>query len=249
LTSAGVLDTTFGNMGYARLTLTDLDPRSQFRGVSLDSNGKIVAGGTFIIGSGISFRIGAGVARFEANGTIDATYGENSGWTQFFLNDFEAFFFKSTLIDDEVYLSGFMEDITTPPFTSYKSAVVKFDSSGLVDTAWGTSGYVVQNLSSSTGTFDQADSVVACCDGGILVGGLTDISPGNPEGFIYRLDSTGAIDTNWASPSGILRLNVDTTVTELGIYNEAEEDFLVYAAGSDTTSKTITKFSVTNVFP
>ena len=74
LTSAGAIDTTFGNSGVARFAISTVDERSD-RGtaVTIQPDGKIMVGGRTQVTPGLGFDFL--LLRLDANGALDTTFG------------------------------------------------------------------------------------------------------------------------------------------------------------------------------
>ena len=82
-TASGTLDTTFNSTGYNLFLPPGINnPRAGE--IALQADGKIVVAGTC---SGIDGRIDILVARFNANGTLDTSFGGGSGYVRFDVDD------------------------------------------------------------------------------------------------------------------------------------------------------------------
>jgi uncharacterized delta-60 repeat protein len=247
LTSDGVLDVSFGSGGFARvISAAGEDPEGEFRGIGIQSNGKIVAGGTFFEFQ-TSGNLGYGVARFNSDGTLDASYGQNAGWTQFNPNTFtDSFAFNAVINFDDMYVSGYIETNVIPFI--FQNTVIKFDVNGLVDLTWGDNGvqtFHVNDGVNPNANFDQSQSFGIPCDGGSFVAGLSQIAPAQFEAFAYKLDNNGQLDLNFET-DGIFHGGSGTSFDDTVIYNTGDTTE-IYAAGQGLGGfATITRFVFIN---
>jgi uncharacterized delta-60 repeat protein len=84
------LDSTFGSEGTVRAYINSGDNEDRGWSVAIQSDGKIVVGGSSVLNLTIS---SFGIARFNSNGTKDTTFGSNGAVTTTFGSDIN--------IDDE----------------------------------------------------------------------------------------------------------------------------------------------------
>ena len=119
-----------------------------------------------------------------------------------------------------------------PPL--FVATVVKFDADGSVDTDWSTNGvFEIEVNQAGNNNYDQPESVIPTCDGGLLVGGLAEVGPSTYESFVFKLDSAGMLDTNW-STDGILRGGEDTFYAQLVDFRNSPNQE-IYGAGQGPT--------------
>lgn len=245
----GTIDTSFGASGYARIhTVGFEDPEGELRGVHVQSDGKIVGGGFFTAFNDAD-DLGFGVVRFNTDGSLDTTFGESNGWTlqpadplQPFL---QAFAYRSTMLNDEFFISGFTESSTVSNL--YINTVMKFTADGVLDTTWADNG--IQRFQINTGVqtsnIDSSESVTIPCDGGLFVVGRTEGAT-TYQAFAYKLDNTGQLDTNFGT-NGIYILPETSGYDQMVSYNNGNL-FEVYAVGYADGDGIINKFTFTNVF-
>lgn len=154
----GTLDSTFGTGGKATVTIdsSDFSPTA----VAVQSDGRIVVAGD----SGDNFA----VARLNADGTLDSTFG--TGGTV--VTDFGG---SDRAEDVAVQSDGRIIVVGTHgnPLSGVQSendfAVARYNSDGSLDITFGTGGKVTTDFA---GDDDSADAVVVQSDGRIVVGGL-----------------------------------------------------------------------------
>lgn len=250
LSPSGILDLSFGNNGFARLhTTPSTDPEGETRGVFIQNDGKIVIAGTFFLFN-TTGDIGLGVARFNQDGTLDTSYGENNGWSWYNpVPGFDIFAYDASFRNGDVYVSGHSDG--TVPANGFFNVVIKFDSDGIRDSNWANNGAQRFAINGGNNNFEIAESIQLTCDGGCFVCGLAEmgIDPGGGpvEGFIYKLDDQGQLDTDFAA-SGIFRAGAETSYDQMTIFNNGST-YEIYAVGKgpvgNGTFGVITKF----VFP
>jgi uncharacterized delta-60 repeat protein len=187
LNSNGTLDTTFGPKGSAgkvsitpvRKVVNKVDSM-----VVLPDGRFILAGSALNPGSNNSGSLV--LARFNANGTLDTTFGNNGlVVTSIAVQD--------VLGSDEhsvrvaVDASGrFIVAATTPgSFTTRDFRVARFNANGSLDTTFGPAHTGVVTTDLSNGGEDIADGLAIQADGKIVVGGGA--YPVNSAGFLFAL--------------------------------------------------------------
>lgn len=192
--SNGIMDSTFGSNGISELDLT----ASTDEGMSIvvQTDGKILVGAV----SNPSV-----VVRYKSNGIIDSTYGNNG---IIYLNQTARDI--SLLLDGKILVAG--EYSTSLPTWHY-FAVTRVDSTGVVDSTFGTNGLSYFDHSIVAGpTFwsNWVNTIDVQSDGKIIIAGGCD-------------DNASAIDTRFA----IGRLNSDGVLdSTFGAFGRVVIDFL-----------------------
>jgi uncharacterized delta-60 repeat protein len=127
--------------------------------VAILPNGKIVFGGTY---PGTTPSNSIGVARFNADKTLDTGFGTNSGYS--LANFGNSSFGKSLVIQSggQIVVGGYV-DLPTDDF-----ALARFTANGLLDTGFGTAGKVVTPI---TAYDDQINGLALQADGKIVAAG------------------------------------------------------------------------------
>jgi uncharacterized delta-60 repeat protein len=195
----GTYDLSFNGTGKVITGFPGVYVAGQANGIQTD--GKIVAGGYYTVNGDIGFAF----ARYNTDGTLDATYGKSglatsaysfisSGvtFTYGFLNDI------AVQGDNKIVFTGFC--ITEAGTVNVITGRMKTD--GTLDSAFGNNGFVVHDVA-NTGTSNQAYGIAVQADGKILVGGYL-----NSGGFIaVRYQSSGKADSSFGV-NGVVRLDV-----------------------------------------
>jgi uncharacterized delta-60 repeat protein len=156
--SYGSLDTTFGNSGKV------IQPIGSYfdNGVSIaiQPDGKILLGGYCYNGTDTDFCI----ARFNSDGTLDTTFGSPYGYIiQPIGSNYDYGQSLAIQPNGKILLGGYCSNGSSDDF-----CIARFNSDGTLDTTFGTSGKVIQDIGSHV---DQGQSLAIQPDGKILLGG------------------------------------------------------------------------------
>jgi uncharacterized delta-60 repeat protein len=132
----GSLDNTFGNAGKV---ITTLKHRSTISSITIQMDGKILAGGS-VYGSGMSYLTDSGysVVRYNANGGLDSSFGVN-GITLIKMSNGLGYL-KKLLVkpNGKIVTAG---SVSTMTFQSLP-VLVQLNSNGTLDSSFGTNGKV-----------------------------------------------------------------------------------------------------------
>ena len=189
--SNGSLDTSFGDGG---IVTTTFPAGSYAFDVALQSDGKIIAAGTFFVNfdPGEISDTDFALARYNPDGTPDATFG-NGGTvtTDFFGFEDDAF---SVLIqpDGKIVAVGSADN----PATFYDFAAARYLSSGAIDTTFGVGGKVSTDFKGAG--FDRARSAALQPDGKIVAAGFETHNGGLQNFGVLRYTSNGVLDTTFS---------------------------------------------------
>jgi uncharacterized delta-60 repeat protein len=142
----GQLDTTFGSGGFAAVSLP-FDGENPST-LAVQPDGKIIWAGTegnpnFVPGGTFQFA----VARFNPNGTLDASFGTNGvATTEFFSPPLQGAqeFADAVVVQPEgkILVAGSARQGQNK-FAPIQAAIARFDSNGTLDTSFGTAGRVL----------------------------------------------------------------------------------------------------------
>lgn len=190
------LDPTFGNGGKV---VSSPDGSQMIYGstMALQSDGKIVMVGSRVVASTYSTFV---VARYNADGSLDTTFG-NNGWSSAtFGADYE--FAASVAIhpDGKIVVGGIIwnsgNDVPTRDF-----AIARFNSDGSIDTTFDSDGKITISFNDLIGTFYQEYLSVLKIgsDGKIVVAGHA-IDSSVADRFIFaRINADGSLDTTFGT--------------------------------------------------
>jgi len=188
----GSLDTSFGDGGI----VTTIFPAGSYASdVALQSDGNIIAAGTvfvdFIIGE--SSDTDFALARYNPDGTPDATFGSNGQVTTDFLGFEDDAFSILIQPDGKIVAVGSAND----PATFYDFAAARYLSNGAIDTTFGVAGKVRTDFGDQN--FDRARSAALQPDGRIVAAGFAISHGGGVQNFaVARYTSNGVLDTTFS---------------------------------------------------
>jgi len=148
---AGVLDPSFGTNG---VVTTDLGGSDEARALAVQRDGKIVAAGM----TGVGGRTDFALARYNADGSLDGTFGDGGMVTTGFgAVDIARAIALQT--DDKIVVAG-----SSAAYPKSNFALARYDVSGHLDPSFGDSGIVVTGF----GVMDSAQDLAIQPDGKIV---------------------------------------------------------------------------------
>ncbi len=195
---AGQLDTTFNSTG---MVLTDFHNSSQDRGaaVVLDSSGRIVVAG---FTDAVDARGDFAVARYNADGSLDTTFGSNGKVVTDFGGSDSA---TGIAIDSSgrILVVGSTDAQAKHSFCR-EWALARYNSDGTLDTSFGTNGLVITDFSGSGASEDEAAAVTTDANGNVVVAGRSDSGGKNWDFAVARYTPSGSLDTTFGSGGKVL---------------------------------------------
>jgi len=218
----GSLDSGFGSGGKV---LTDFGtPGDEAFAVALQSDGKIVAGGT-------SWSSAFALARYNTDGSLDASFG-SGGKVKTVLSTAWAFGLAVQPNGKIVAAGGSNNDF----------AVARYTPRGRLDPAFGSGGIV----STDFGGFDErAHAVLLQRDGRIVAVGSTDLYPrGGIDFALARYNRDGSLDSGFGSGGKVLT-NFGGHSADVAYAAALQTDNMIVAAGaSNHSSRRQPKFAL-----
>ncbi|MEZ5908176.1 MAG: tandem-95 repeat protein [Hyphomicrobiaceae bacterium] len=180
----GSLDTSFGG-GDGKVS-TSVGASDSGQGVVVQPDGSVVVGGYADIGGTGHFV----VARYTADGSVDATFGGGTGIVTTAIGSSHAYGMSVALQSDgRIVVAG-----SAIVGSDYDTAIVRYNSDGSLDTSFGGDGIVTTTI---TGAGDHGFAISIQPDGRILVaGGAFDGSSYNLT--VSRYDTDGSVDASFA---------------------------------------------------
>jgi uncharacterized delta-60 repeat protein len=158
----GSLDTTFNADG---IITTAIGTNSSVYSISLQSDGKIVAGGESQIGTGAI--INFAIARYNTNGSLDSTFG-TTGIIVTSIGNYNDYGRALTIQSNgKILLVG---GTTLTNGSTYQSALVRYNINGILDSTFDNDGIVTTFF--STGNYSDGNAIILQSDGKIVVGGI-----------------------------------------------------------------------------
>jgi uncharacterized delta-60 repeat protein len=208
--AGGMLDVTFGNGGKV---VTDFSHGSDVaRGVAVQSNGKIVVGGS----SNIDFAL----ARYNTDGSLDATFGTNGRVITDFFGDIDAGGSVALQADGKILMAG--GALTRN--TSEDFALTRYNSDGSLDLSFGISGKLTTDF---FGDVDHANSVALCSDGKIIAAGRSFTDQGEAFAMV-RYKTNGELDAGFGSGGKVITRSAGMNIVSIVI----QPDGKIVASGN-----------------
>lgn len=221
-TAAGILDTSFNKIGYSTLRPAGITSTSA-HGVVLQSDGKIV-----VVGSSAGFDAGSDgrgdmlLARFNANGALDSTFGSGTGYVRLDVDGtttvtWEQGFDVAIQPDGKIVVAG------TEVFTGYPPGVVpvwnqvvaRLNPNGTLDGTFGTGGFKVVAPPAGPENYSfLGQSMALAADGSIIVAGRLDNSSISSNPFLMRF--YGSTPSPLLAAGGAAPISSDTPPLTLG---------------------------------
>jgi uncharacterized delta-60 repeat protein len=244
-TSAGVLDTSFSSDGIVAIDF--FSSQDDARTIQVLTNGSIVVGGYAINGNGDSV---SALVKLTSSGELDQAFGAGGKITGDYVNYDEEVSSVSISAAGEIFAA-----VTGVDFT-----VVKYSSSGVLQTTFGTSGIAATDFSSGT---DYSSCVQVLVDGSVLVSGFATIS-GSADFAVAKFSSAGILDntfgisgrstvsfTSGDDISAALAVGVNGQIMLAGTAdsNGAQSDFAIakFQGGVPVVATTTTTTSTTSI--
>ena len=190
--SNGSLDPSFGNGG---IVVAALSPFSESANdLALQSDGKIIVVGN--IYSPVAQSIDFSVARFNQNGTLDTSFGI-SGIATVNQGSNEVFNSVAVQSDGKIVAAGRTSD-------GDRTAVIRFNSNGSLDSGFGDSGLLFIEFSGfSQESFYTLDLLA---NGRILLGGQGSVTipHSGTSNFLVALNSNGSFASDFGTNGTVI---------------------------------------------
>jgi uncharacterized delta-60 repeat protein len=175
--AGGDLDPTFGSGG---LVTTDFAARGDFGlAVALQSDGKLVVAGNSSRTD--VFNVDFAVARYNADGSLDPTFGSGGEVLTDFGTRIDAAFDVAVQPDGKIVAVG---------NSASDFAVARYNADGSLDASFGRGGLVVTDFGSS----EQATGVALQPDGKLVVVGFD-----GSDFVVLRYNADGSLDSTFGS--------------------------------------------------
>ena len=225
--SDGSLDGTFGTGGKA-FAIMGIDWRyGSITGLKVLADGKIIAAG-YQEDSGYPYESDFAVARVNANGTRDTTFGTDG----VSLTDFDGRNDTSYGLDLEpggkIVLAGgsYSVSYSDDPQISY-FALARYNANGTPDTDFDVDGKVTTEVARG----EMARDVIALADGKLLVGGRTRYDTTNNDFTLVRYLANGQVDDTFQG-DGVVTTDFDQAAEDDAYAMSLQPDGKVLLAGN-----------------
>ncbi len=195
----GSLDSTFGTGGKVTTPIGTYGDLGY--SVAVQPDGKIVVSGGSVIGSNVDFAL----VRYNADGSLDSTFGTGGKVTTPIIGTSEDYGYSVAVQPDgKIVVSGYSSN-----GSDYDFALVRYNADGSLDSTFGTGGKVTTPIGTST---DVSYSVAVQPDGNIVVSGYS--QNGSDVDFaLVRYNADGSLDTTF---DPVNTLNGTANYTENG---------------------------------
>jgi uncharacterized delta-60 repeat protein len=190
----GTLDLTFGTGGKV---VYDKDQTDLYNDVQVQSDGKIVAAGTYMTPS---FTAMIEVTRYMPDGTFDASFGTYGHFNYTYNGNPETMAYRCLIESNgKILIAGHSTDYTT-----WGILLIQLTTNGTPDPAFGTNGVVYQTLSSGE---NAAFGLTLQTDNKILVSGYKMDATSSYVPYVARFSATGVLDASFGS-AGVAEIPV-----------------------------------------
>ncbi len=194
----GTLDATFGNGGKVTTDFSGSDDVAF--GVAIQSDGKIVvAGGASAVVAG-AVNTDFGLARYNADGTLDTGFGNGGKVTTDFSGSFDQAHALAIQLDGKIVLAG-RSRTQTSTGSNDDFALARYNTNGSLDTSFGTGGKVTTDFTGIPG-FDEALALAIQLDGNVVAVGVAITS--SSEIALARYDTNGVLDSAFGSGGKVI---------------------------------------------
>src|SRR5215831_3833925 len=185
--SNGTIDTSFGTGGTVTTVFDFPGNSDRVFTIVQQPDGKFVA-----VGSTVNLFANFALARFNANGTLDTSFGTGGIVTTAFRVSAEA---TSAVVqsDGKIVAAGYANLGGGDDF-----ALVRYNSNGTLDASFGTGGKVTTAFLSQGFSLAQANSVAVQPDGRIVAAGIAAVG-GGFDFALARYNSNGTLDASFGT--------------------------------------------------
>ncbi len=186
-TKDGSLDTTFGTEG---IVTTQIGISANAYGICIQQNEKII-----LIGYAYSGSPTFALARYDKNGTLDASFGTD-GKVIIKIGDYSLANGVAIQSDGKIVLAGMQKRNNYTDFT-----VVRYNSEGSLDNTFGNGGVVLTPISDCN---DSAKCVTILPNGKILVGGCSYTGQSSSDFALVRYNQDGSLDHSFGQEGKVI---------------------------------------------
>lgn len=211
LTAAGTADTTFNGNGVIRYDASSgLGDGAQSVIVEPDNQVLIAGYGTIPTGVSNQVRFVMLVQRYNADGTLDTSFGTNGTNTTIIGNNHDVATSITAIGDGRYLVTG----NTVTNGVQYVFVTRLFEA-GVIDAGFGFSGGGISIVSIGGTGIDYARSIAWMPIGRIVVGGYARVNAttGNHDVFAMRMDANGLLDLSFNS-TGLSVIDLGSTEDE-----------------------------------
>lgn len=224
--SPGDLDASFNGTGKVRIPVGAYDEVIQLaQGIVRQSDGKIVVAGSSRDISDSAFS----AIRYNTNGTIDTTFGDN-GRVLTRIGNYGSIGTSAAIqADGKILIGGYVQNTSG----YYTFGIARYNSNGSLDASFGSGGTVIVNSSEGYGFLN---ALTVQSDGKIVAAGNTSSSF-----VVVRLNSNGSLDTTF-SGDGIVTI-APTNAVAVANLDVAMQGTKIVTAGYSGDNAVLTRYN------
>ena len=228
----GTLDNSFSGDGILTTAPLGLSVLNQANDVAIQSDGKIVIGGT----TGSSVTNDFLLIRYNADGSLDTSFsGDGVATTSFGLLGIDSANAIAIQGDGKIVAAGVGVNVTDNDF-----ALARFNANGSLDTSFGTGGRVMTNFGLAV-VPDVANAIVLQPNGRFVVAGSTVLSGGVSAIAVARYTVAGTLDASFGGGDG-------QVTTQIGGLASFGNDLLLQTDGKLVAGGQVLLSGVQNTF-
>ncbi len=213
-TSSGVLDSSFGTGGIATLYIGG---GASANALVVTSTNEIIVAGVAVISGNVELML----AKYTTSGALDTTFGSSGVVTGSIEN---GSILNAVTLDssNNIVAAG---SVLNGSFVN-QYLITRYSPTGVVDTSFGSSGFVVGSIGSSS----NAQAVAVDGSGNVLIAGVTTGSTN--QALLVRCTSTGALDTTF-NGTGIVTQLVNSSTNFTGLALQSSNGYILAAGYSN----------------
>ena len=234
----GVLDITFGQGGRIISAITPY--HDMLSSLALQADGRILAGGSTGTGSpALPSSQQALLARFNADGSLDSTFGKEGKLTATF-----GYARGATLLSIKVLPGGRILTLNRGINSNNTGQIVLacYNADGSPDSSFGKGGLSIN----ATATNDYGQSLEVQPDGKILVGGYTYISGADQHFALLRFTADGQPDPSFGKAGQVF---TSFTGRDQGQTVSVQRDGKIILAGQSYSGNNVWDLSIARYLP
>ena len=201
--SDGSLDFDFGSGGKVRTNF--FGNRNQANGIAIQSDGKIVVAGS--AGRGPERLEVLAIARYNSNGSLDATFGTGGMLTNDFLGRGGEARDIELQRDGKIVVAGLAGSLGAARRPQVDFATVRYNGDGSLDSSFGDGGATITDFGD---VVDVATAIAFQQDGRVVVAGYTTDGTTHGDFAIARYDNAVPFDVCISDDSNGNLLQFDT---------------------------------------
>lgn len=211
--SNGTLDGSFSGDGKLTTNFTTGDDWA--RDVALQGDGKIVVSG--VAGSSSSNKMVA-LARYNANGTLDNSFGGDGKVTKNVNRGFESANGVGIQLDGKIVTAGSISG------SGGRLLVLRFNANGSIDLSFSGDGVVTTNFTTRD---DWAWDLTIQVDGKIVAAGTAGIGGGDGDFAVARYGTNGGLDNSFGGDGKVVTSITSGIDVATGVGIQADGNIVV----------------------